>query len=83
MHISPPKLNHPMETLAAIAQEHQAEPLRLARSLQSLGWGMVEAAWAAARWPTEWLEAAIAGEKQARGTKLHTLLDDASAELRA
>ena len=67
-----PKLTHTPEVLAAILQEHRAEPLRLAQSLQSLGWTLADAAWAAVNWSPEHLAEAIASEKQRRRIALHT-----------
>lgn len=78
-----PKLNHPPDVYVAIVKEHGAQPVRMAQTLQSLGWTLADAAWAAVNWTPEWLAAAIATEKQGRGIKLHSLSDDAVAILRA
>ena len=73
-----PKLNHPPHVYAAIVQEHGAQPLRLAQTLQSLGWSLADAAWAAVNWTPEWLAAAIATERQKRGIKLPSPSEDAA-----
>ena len=76
MRPSPPKLNHPLDMYAAIVQAHGAQPLRLAQTLQSLGWKLADAAWAAVHWTPDWLAAAIAAGKQCRGIKLPSLSDE-------
>ena len=76
MRPSRPKLNHLPGVYAAIVQEHGAQPLRLAQTLQSLGWSLADAAWAAVHWSPEWLAAAVATEKQGRGIKPPSLSDE-------
>ena len=83
MHLRKPKLDLPPEVYAAIVRDHGSDALRLAQSLQSLGWPLVDAARAAATWPLEWIAAAVATEKEKRGIKLHTFSPDALAALRA
>ena len=82
MHLRKPKLDLPSEIYAAIVREHGSDSLRLAQSLQSLGWSLVDAARAAVDWPLEWIAAAVATEKQRRGMKLHTFSPEALAALR-
>ena len=76
MRPSRPKLNHRPDVYAASVRAHGAQPLRLAQTLQSLGWSLADAAWAAVHWTPEWLAAAIATEKQGRGNKRPSLSDE-------
>ena len=78
-----PKLSHPPEIYAAIVQNHRADPVRLAQTLQALGWSLADAAWASVNWSSEWMAAAIAAEKEGRKMKLHMLSEDALSKLRA
>lgn len=83
MRIKKPKMDLAPEVYAAIVQDHGSDALRLGQSLQSLGWTLADAAWAAVNWSLEWMAAAVAVEKQKRNMKLHTFSEAALTALRA
>ena len=54
----------------------------MAELLQSCGWSLGDAGWAAVNWDITWLAAAIANEREERGAKLTSLSDAALAKIR-
>jgi hypothetical protein len=78
-----PKFKHSPEVHADIIQANGSDAVRLAHCLQQLGWTLADAAWAAVNWPLTWMAAAIANERDVRGTEAASLLDADWEKLRA
>ena len=83
MRLPKPQAKHSPEVYQAIVQEHHGDPVRMAERLQSCGWGLADAAWAAVHWDITWLAAAIANERAKRATKPTNLSECDLARLRA
>ena len=82
MRLPKPQAKHPPEVYQAIVQEYHGDPVRMAERLQSCGWGLADAAWAAVHWDLTWLAAAIANERVKRDTKPTNLSEGDLARLR-
>ena len=83
MRIPKPKFMHPTLVYQAIIAEHRNSEVKMAERLQSCGWTLADAAWAAVNWDLHTLAAAVANERAARDMKLTNLSDGGLAKLRA
>ena len=82
MRLPKPKRSHPPEIYQAIIQECGNCNIRLAQHLQSCGWTLADAGWAAASWDLPTLAAALANERATRNIKPTTLSDTEVAKIK-
>ncbi len=83
MRLPKPKRAHPPEIYRAIMRECGDSSIRLAQHLQSCGWTLAAAGWAAANWDLPTLAAALANERASRNIRPTMLPEAEVAKLRA
>ncbi len=83
MRLPKPRCCHPPEIYQAIIREGGNSHIRLAQHLQSCGWTLADAGWAAANWDLPTLAAALANERAQRNMRLTTLSDAEVATIKA
>ena len=83
MQLPQPPFRHPPEVYLAIVREHQDSPVRTAQRLQSCGWTLTDATWAAVHWSPLWLATAIANERAGRDARVTSLSGPEPAKLQA